>query len=113
MTAISQRVQGLAVDAGLTQTEVARIVGTSVRTVARWAAGEVDPQPDARDRLLKLNYVAKQLVDTLGLPPGDANVWLFEPNRLLGGDSPADRLTADDFRSVLGLIEALADGIVV
>jgi len=113
MTAIADRVQGLAHVADLSQAEVARIVGASPRTVARWVAGEVVPQPDARDRLLRLNYVANQLVDVLGLNAGDANVWIFEPNSLLQGDSPADRLTAGDFRTVLGLIEAIADGIVV
>jgi transcriptional regulator with XRE-family HTH domain len=112
MTAIAERVQGLSQLAGLTQAEVARIVGTSPRTVARWAAGTADPQPEARDRLLRLNYVANQLVEVLGLSPADANIWIFEPNRLLQGDSPADRLEAGDFRTVLGLIEGLADGIV-
>jgi len=74
--------------------------------------GEVEPQPDARDRLLQLHYVARQLIEVLGLTPSDANTWLFEPNQLLQGDTPADRLARGEFRMVLGLIEALADGVV-
>lgn len=112
MTAIAERVRGLSETARLTQSEVGRIVGASPRTVARWAAGEVEPQPEARDRLLQLNYVATLLVEVLGLSASHANVWIFEPNRLLGGDTPAARLSAGDFRSVIALIEGLADGVV-
>ena len=109
MSATAERVQGLSQLAQLTQSEVGRIVDASPRTVARWAAGEVEPQPDARDRLLQLHYVARQLIEVLGLAPSDANPWLFEPNQLLQGDTPADRLARGEFRLVLGLIEALAD----
>ncbi len=112
MTAIAQRVHGLGQVAGLTQAEVARIVGASTRTVARWAAGTADPQPEAKEKLLRLNYVATELVKVLGLSPQDANVWIFEPNRMLNGQSPAERLQANDFPAVHALIEALADGIV-
>lgn len=112
MSMIAERVRGLSELAQLTQSEVGRIVNASPRTVARWVAGEVEPQPGARDRLLELHYVARQLVDVLGLTPSDANVWLFEPNQLLQGDTPAARLAHGEFRTVLGLIEALADGVV-
>lgn len=112
MTPIAARVRGLNDTAQLTQSEVAKIVGASPRTVARWAAGTAVPQPEARDRLLQLNYVANQLVEMLGLTPSEANVWIFEPNKSLGSDTPAERLTAGDFRSVLALIEGLADGVV-
>lgn len=76
------------------------------------AAGEVEPQPEARNRLLQLNYVANQLVDVLGLSAQHANLWIFEPNRHLRGDIPADRLASGDFHSVIGLIDGLADGVV-
>ena len=62
--------------------------------------------------LLCMNYVVTELVEILKLSPQDANVWLFEPNRMLTGDSPADRLRAGDFHQVHALIVALADGIV-
>jgi hypothetical protein len=37
----------------------------------------------------------------------------FYPNRLLRHDSPAARIREGDFRSVLAVLDALADGIVV
>ena len=90
---------------------IGRIVGASGRTVARWLSGGT-PHRSARERLLELAYVADQLIEVLGLSPDDANLWIFTPNRLLSGDKPADRIADGDYRSVLGLIEALADGVV-
>ncbi|HNI36233.1 MAG TPA: DUF2384 domain-containing protein [Microthrixaceae bacterium] len=111
-TAIASKVTQLSERAHLTQEEVGRIVGTSGRTVGRWVRGDVNPQPTARERLLELAYVAEQLVEVLGLSPDDANTWIFSPNRLLGGDKPSERIHAADYRSVLALIDAIADGIV-
>jgi hypothetical protein len=111
VTAIALKVRDLNERAHLSQDDVGRIVGASGRTVARWAAGAT-PHRSARERLLELAYVADQLIDTLGLSPTDANLWIFSPNRLLRGDKPADRIADGDYRTVLGLIDALADGVV-
>lgn len=109
-TAIRDRVRELEDRAELSHGEVARIIDTSARTVGRWAAGESAPQRDAQQRLLELAYVAEQLAEVV--EPGERNLWLFSPNRLLEHDTPAERIAAGDYRTVLALIEALADGIV-
>ncbi|MGH2633473.1 MAG: antitoxin Xre-like helix-turn-helix domain-containing protein [Tepidiformaceae bacterium] len=101
---ISQRLQ-------LSQEDMGSIVGTSARTIARWSAGEAEPQRSARDRLTELVFVGEQVSRVLN--PEAANWWIFSPNELLGADTPAERIRAGDFRSVLALIEALADGVVV
>lgn len=109
-TAFARSVRELA-EAGLTQQEVGRIVGADGRTVARWAVGETSPQRENRDRLLQLHYVAEEAAAVLRR---DAiNVWMFRPNRLLGGDSPADRIRDGRYKDVLDAIEALADGVSV
>jgi len=110
-TAISRKLKTLSDDLRMTQDQVGAIVGTSARTVARWSAGETTPPSLTKERLLELVYVGEQLANVLG--PEDANVWIFSPNPLLNHDKPADRIREGDFRSVLALIEALADGIVV
>jgi hypothetical protein len=38
---------------------------------------------------------------------------MFTPNRALGHDTPADRIKDGDYRAVLSLIEAIADGVVL
>ena len=108
---IAARVQGLQHSNRLTQDDIGRVVGTSARTVARWHHGHCTPQRDARQRLLELAYVAEQAASVI--QPTDLSLWLFTPNRLLDHDSPADRIAAGDYRSVVALLEALADGITV
>ncbi len=95
----------------LTQDEVGEIVDASGRSVARWANGEVVPQRLNKQRLIELAYVAEAVTQVI--PHEDANLWMFTPNRLLGHDRPADRIRKGDFKSVLDLIEAIADGVVV
>lgn len=96
---------------GITQDELARITGVTPRSVARYLSGQVVPQPLTKQRLLELAYVAEQISEVL--KPEDVSLWLTSPNRLLDHDSPAERIKGGDFRSVLALIEALADGIAV
>lgn len=72
----------------------------------------MNPQPRAQERLLEFSYVEEQLVEVLGLSPDDANIWIFTRNRLLDGDKPSDRIHVGNYRSVLALIDAIADGIV-
>ena len=110
-TAIAEKVKYLNQTLRLTQHDVGQILNSSSRTVARWSSGEASPQRLTKQRLLELVYVGEQLSKVL--KPEDANLWIFSPNPLLKGDSPAERIARGDFKTVLALIEALADGIVV
>ena len=110
-TGIAERVRQLQDAARLTQNDIGRVVGTSARTVARWDRGSCTPQPMAPQRLLELAYVADQASTVI--EQSEFSLWLFAPNRLLDHDSPAERVAQGDYRSVLALIEALADGITV
>ncbi|MGH7281416.1 MAG: antitoxin Xre/MbcA/ParS toxin-binding domain-containing protein [Polyangiaceae bacterium] len=42
--------------------------------------------------------------------PDEAHLWLFSPQRLLGGATPADRIEQDKVDDVLALIKQLQDG---
>ncbi|MEX0750062.1 MAG: hypothetical protein WD359_04560 [Dehalococcoidia bacterium] len=109
-TAIAEKVRYLSDHLSLTQEEVAQIVGSSPRAVGRWSAGDVRPQKLTKQRLLELAFIGEQLASVLR--PEDANVWIFSPNALLDGDTPAARIHRGDYKTVLALIEALADGVV-
>lgn len=113
ITALASRVRDITRQVQMTQQDVAEIVGASSRTVGRWISGEVAPRVDARQRLLELAFVADELHEILGLAPEDANLWIFSPNRLLDGDTPADRISSGDYRAVHALIQAIADGVFV
>lgn len=109
--ALTHKVNELISTLQLTQDEVGDIVDASGRSVARWASGEVVPQRLNKQRLIELAYVAEAVTQVV--PADRANLWMFTPNRLLVHDSPADRIRAGDYRAVLDLIEAIADGVVV
>lgn len=96
---------------GLTQDEIGSIADASGRSVARWLRGEVVPQKLNKQRLIELSYVAELVTEVL--PADKVNLWMLSPNRLLDHDSPAERIRTGGYRDVLGLIEAIADGVVV
>lgn len=110
MTVLAAKLESLTAGTRLTHEEVGEIVGSSARSVSRWLAGDAEPKSDARRRLLELAYVAEELSSVMR--PEDINLWIFSPNRLLDHDTPAERVRGGDFKSVLAVIEALADGIV-
>jgi transcriptional regulator with XRE-family HTH domain len=97
--------------ASLSFEDIARAIGSSPRTVYRWAKQEADPRARARDRLLEVSAVVGELSRVLR--PESAHVWLFTPNPLLAFDRPIDLMRAGDYRRVLAAIEAVADGVFV
>lgn len=109
--ALAHKVTELIATLQLTQGEVGQIVDASGRSVARWANGEVVPQRLNKQRLIELAYVADAVADVI--PADQINLWMFTPNRMLDHDTPATRVHDGDYKSVLDLIEAIADGVVV
>ncbi len=109
--ALAHKVTGLIATLGLTQDEIGSIVDASARSVSRWSSGEVVPQRLNKQRLVELAYVAEAVMEVL--PSEEANLWMFTPNRLLGHDTPADRIKAGGYKDVLDLIDAVADGVVM
>src|SRR5436190_1050888 len=87
-SAIASRVKGVSEKLDLTQEEIGNLLGTTQRTVNRWATGESVPQALTKKRFLELVYIADQL--SALLKAEEANLWIHSPNRLLGGESPAD-----------------------
>lgn len=109
--ALAAKVSTIIDGLGLSQAEVGHIVDASARSIARWSSGEVVPQRLNKQRLLELAYVAEAVTEIM--PRELANVWMMSPNRLLDHSSPAARIHEGRYKDVLGLIEALAEGVVV
>lgn len=108
---LAERLKHLTHETDLDQAEVARVLGTSARTVARWILEEARPRREARERLLEVLAVLERL--SMVLRPEPAHDWLFSPNPQLGHEKPADLLREGRFREVLGLIDALGEGVFV
>jgi len=90
---------------------VARIVDIDPGTVSGWWRQHAEPQSEARERLLELIAVLELLSGVLR--PQAAHDWLFSPNALLEHHKPVDLLRRGEYRRVLGLIDALAEGVFV
>jgi putative toxin-antitoxin system antitoxin component (TIGR02293 family) len=93
------------------QSDFARVLETTPRTVSRWLHRETAPRAEARERLLEVLYVFDRLSRVL--KPEAAHDWLYAPNEMLDHSKPTDLLAAGDYRRVLGAVEALAEGVFV
>lgn len=107
----AERLERIRQGTRLSREEVAKVVGSSARTVARWAAGDNAPRGVSRQRLLDLAAVSQQVSKVM--TPEAAAAWLHEPNAELGNMRPLDLIEQGRAREVLDLIEAIADGVVV
>ncbi|WP_375407125.1 hypothetical protein [uncultured Amnibacterium sp.] len=108
---VAGKAAGIIAGLGLSQDEVGAIVDASGRSIARWISGAASPQRLSKQRLLELAYVAEALAEVL--PRERANTWILSPNRLLDHESPAHRIHDGRYREVLGLIDGLAEGVIV
>lgn len=95
----------------LDQADIARLLGANPRTVARWLNDQSAPRPEARRRLLEVVAVLEHLSGVL--KPQAAHDWLFSPNEMLEHHKPIELLAEGQFRRVLAMIDALAEGVFV
>ncbi|MDQ3783125.1 MAG: DUF2384 domain-containing protein [Actinomycetota bacterium] len=88
--------------------DVARVTGTTVRSVSRWIEG-ASPRRPAEERLLEL----KSVLDLLRrvLREGPARLWLRSPNPELDYQKPLDLIQRGEYRRVIGSILAMAEGV--
>ena len=90
-------------------TGVARILDRDPKTVRRWLRNETAPRWEVREVLLSLNVVLERLARVLD--PAAAQDWLFTPVPALDYRRPVDLIRAGNAREVLGLIDAIGEGV--
>jgi uncharacterized protein (DUF2384 family) len=105
-------VEQLESELGLSTEDLASALRTHPRTVERWRSGQTFPQHAARRRLAELLHVQHRLRETF-TGPETARQWLHQPNRYLGGLTPADALRVGRFDRVEAALEALDSGVFV
>lgn len=96
---------------GVSQAEIARMLGTTPRTVSRWrttSAAHVKPRPAAARSLRDLARLRWLLETDLGVER--AASWLRAPSPALRGQAPLDALLAGETERVLGLVTVLGEG---
>jgi hypothetical protein len=89
--------------------DVARAVGASARSVARWQADEVVPRRGSEERLLEVKAVVGLLREHLR--PEAARLWIRSPNPDLGYEKPLDLISCGEYQIVIGAILAMAEGV--
>ncbi len=89
--------------------DVAGVLGATQRSVSRWATTKTQPRRQAEDRLLELKAVVDLLRTVLRDEP--ARLWLRSPNPGLDWRKPLEVIADGDYRRVVAVILALAEGV--
>lgn len=89
--------------------DVARILGTTPRSVSRWRTGESDPRRDNQERLLELDAVLDLVRQVF--PSGSARRWMRTPVPALDYDKPIDLISKGEWRRVVDVLLATAEGV--
>jgi putative toxin-antitoxin system antitoxin component (TIGR02293 family) len=106
-----QAVEKLQAKSGLSLTDVARVTGIPIRTMARRKdVGKL--RPVESERLLRLTFIFEQAVDLFEGNSDAARDWLETSNAALGGETPL-RLAETEIgaREVENLIGRLEHGV--
>jgi transcriptional regulator with XRE-family HTH domain len=104
-SALAERLDVIRDNGGLSAREVAQLLNTTPQTVSRWQTGKATPHPGNLERLLLLEWLARQLGQFYSADR--ARLWLFSPHRLLDGERPADRIAKDQIDDVLALLDQM------
>ena len=109
MTKAISHVRSIREDVGLSQEQLARILGTSWVSVSRWERKVARPNTRPEARLKRL----EELVNRIGkaLPKAGLQRFMDTPQPLLHGFRPVDLLESEyAFRDLLAFVDAAKSG---
>lgn len=106
---VSRRLDTLRARGAMRNVEVANLLGTRPETVSRWNQGRAYPHPKTEQLLLELEYVVDQLSDFY--EPNEARQWIFAPQKLLDGRSPAELIRSNRMDEVMRLVRQLREAV--
>lgn len=93
---------------GLTQAELAKAVGASVRTLQTWAAGTSQPTGVRATRLLDVRLILERLRDIY--TEEGIRIWLHSRNSNFGMRRPIELLAQGEIDQVLDEVDSLVGG---
>jgi putative toxin-antitoxin system antitoxin component (TIGR02293 family) len=95
----------------LSDAQMSKVVGTSVRTIVRLQKEDKPLNPNWSDRLYRLARVAAQAQDVFE-SADTATSWLKRPNRGLNGHAPVELLDTDaGTEQVVALLDRIEYGV--
>lgn len=89
--------------------DVARVLGTSPRSVVRWQADQATPRRENEERLLELKAVLD--LARRALPDEQTRRWLRTPVPALDYEKPLDIVQRGEWRRVIDTLLAFAEGV--
>jgi uncharacterized protein (DUF2384 family) len=107
--AVSKRLDTIRAKSAMRNVEVANLLRTRPETVSRWNQGRAYPHAKSEKMLLELEYVVDQLSDFY--EPHEARQWIFAPQKLLNGESPAQLIRSDRMDEVMRLVRQLREAV--
>jgi transcriptional regulator with XRE-family HTH domain len=110
-SAVARKLESIRQKGAMRHTEVANLLGMRPETVSRWNQGRAYPQPRTEKTLLELEYVVDQLSDFY--EPNEARQWIFAPQKLLNGKSPAELIQNGRIDEVMRLVSQLRDAVYI
>jgi uncharacterized protein (DUF2384 family) len=109
--AIARKLESIEEKSAMRSVDVANLLRTRPETVSRWNQGKAFPRPEAQKLLLSLEYIVDQLSDFYDHK--EARLWLFSPQRLLRGSTPAELIQDGRSDEVIAAIDRLREGVFI
>ncbi len=109
MTAVARKLDSIREKASLKNVDVAQLLDQRPETVSRWNKGHAYPHRSTEKLLLELEYIVDQLSDFY--EPNEARQWLFAPQKLLEGKSPALLIQNRKMDEVMKFVNQLRDAV--
>jgi hypothetical protein len=107
--AVARKLDSIRTKGAMKHTDVANILGTRPETVSRWNQGRAYPHASTEKTLLELEFIIDQLSDFY--EPNQARLWIFSPQKHLGGTSPAELIRDGRIDEVRRLVNQLRDAV--
>jgi hypothetical protein len=107
--ALARKLDSIRTKGAMRNVEVANLLGTRPETVSRWNQGRAYPHASTEKTLLELEFIVDQLSDFY--EPDEARQWIFAPQKLLNGVSPAELIRDGKIDEVRRLVNQLRDAV--
>lgn len=107
--AFARRLDAIHEKGDLSFAELADLLQTTPETVSRWRQGHRDPRPTAEKALLELDFFIDQLSELYD--PKEARMFLFSPQKLLAGQTPAALIRQGRMDEVHRLVNQIREAV--
>ena len=107
MNAVATRLEAIRAKGDLSFADVAVMLNTTPETVSRWRNGHREPRRTTEKDILELEFFINELAEIYD--PKEARLFMFSPQKLLGGETPAKMIETGRMSDVRKLVNQIRD----